>query len=74
MKRNALILGAGLALLTASAAHAQESSRLSADYLPQVAPLIHRPQVVVKRDGGRVLVLPRSLNSPAARAVERDRL
>ena len=61
MKRNALILGAALALLTASAAHAQQSSRLSAEYLRQATPLIHWPQVVVKHDGGRVRVLQRSI-------------
>ena len=45
MKRNALILGAGSALLTASvAAHAQESGHLSADYLKQATRLIHWPQ------------------------------
>jgi hypothetical protein len=43
MKRNALILAAALALLTASAAHAQESSRLSAEYLRQATPLTHWP-------------------------------
>jgi uncharacterized protein YndB with AHSA1/START domain len=43
MKRNAPILAAALALLTASAAHAQESSRLSAEYLRQATPLTHWP-------------------------------
>jgi hypothetical protein len=44
MKRNALILGAGLPLLAASTAPAQESRRLS-DYLRQATSLIHWPQV-----------------------------
>jgi uncharacterized protein YndB with AHSA1/START domain len=44
MNWNALILGAALALLTASTAHAQESSRLSAAYLRQATPLIHWPR------------------------------
>jgi hypothetical protein len=50
MKRNALILSAGLALLTASVAHAQESGRLSADYLKQATPLIHWPQGLEPRN------------------------
>ena len=50
MKRNALIVSAGLALLTASVAHAQESGRLSADYLKQGTPLIHWPQGLEPRD------------------------
>jgi len=51
MKRNALILGAGSALLTASvAAHAQESGHLSADYLKQATPLIHWPQGLEPRN------------------------
>jgi len=51
MKRNALILGTGLALLMASvAAHAQESGRLSADYLKQATPLIHWPQGLEPRN------------------------
>ena len=61
MKRHALILSAGLALLTASTAHAQESSRLSADYLRQATPLIHWPQGLVKHDGG-VHVLQASIS------------
>jgi hypothetical protein len=63
----------GLALLTASTAHAQESSRLSAGYLRQATPLIHWPQGLVKHDGGRMLVL-QPLNFRAAFAVRRDRL
>ena len=43
MKGNALILAATLALLTASAAHAQESSRLSAEYLTQTTTLTQGP-------------------------------
>jgi hypothetical protein len=62
MKRNALILGVGLALLTASTAHAQESSRLSADYLRQATPLIHWPQGLVKHDGGRMHALQPSIS------------
>jgi uncharacterized protein YndB with AHSA1/START domain len=50
MKRNALILSAGLALLTASAAHAQESGRLSADYLRQATPRINWPQGLEPRN------------------------
>ena len=51
MKRNALILGAGLALLMASvAAHAQESGSLSADYLKQATRLIHWPQGLEPRN------------------------
>ena len=50
MKRNALILGAGLALLTALTAHSQESSRLSAEYLRQATPLIHWPQGLEPRN------------------------
>jgi uncharacterized protein YndB with AHSA1/START domain len=44
MKLTALIVGAGLALLAASGSYAQESSRLSANYLRQATPLIHWPQ------------------------------
>jgi hypothetical protein len=44
MKMNAQILTAALALLTVSAAHAQESSRLSAEYLRHATPLIHWPR------------------------------
>ena len=44
MQANALILGAVLALLSATAAHSQESSRLSTVYLRQATPLIHWPQ------------------------------
>jgi uncharacterized protein YndB with AHSA1/START domain len=40
----ALILSAALALLSASAAQAQQASRLSAEYLRQATPLIHWPQ------------------------------
>ena len=40
---NTLILNTGLALVTASTIHAQESSLLSADYLKQATPLIHWP-------------------------------
>src|SRR5271154_2543779 len=51
MKRNALILGTGLALLmTSVAAHSQESGRLSADYLKQATPLIHWPQGLEPRN------------------------
>ena len=50
MKRNALILGAGLALLAALTAHAQESSRLSVEYLRQATPLIHWPQGLEPRN------------------------
>jgi len=50
MKKKALIMGAGVALLTASAAHAQESSRLSADYLKKATPLIHWPQGLEPRN------------------------
>ena len=39
MKKHALILSTGLALLTASRADAQESGRLSADYLKEATPL-----------------------------------
>ena len=42
--RDALVLGAALALLSASAAPAQESSRLSAEYLGLATLLIHWPQ------------------------------
>jgi hypothetical protein len=44
MKRHALILSAGLALVTASVADTQESGHLSADHLKQATPLIHWPQ------------------------------
>ena len=44
MKMSAQILTAALALLTVSAAHAQESSRLSAEYLRHATPLIHWPR------------------------------
>jgi uncharacterized protein YndB with AHSA1/START domain len=44
MKRHTLILSAGLALLMASVADAQESGHLSAGYLKQATPLIHWPQ------------------------------
>jgi uncharacterized protein YndB with AHSA1/START domain len=44
MNANALVLGAALALLSTSAAPAQESSRLSAEYLRLATPLIHWPQ------------------------------
>jgi Polyketide cyclase / dehydrase and lipid transport len=44
MKTSTLVLAVGLALLLPSAAHAQESSRLSAEYLRQATPLIHWPQ------------------------------
>jgi hypothetical protein len=44
MKRHALILSAGLALLTAPLAEAQESGHLSADSLKQATTLIHWPQ------------------------------
>ena len=50
MKRHALILSAGLALLTASVADAQESGHLSADYLKQATPLIHWPQGLEPRN------------------------
>jgi uncharacterized protein YndB with AHSA1/START domain len=50
MKRHALILSAGLALLTASVTDAQESGRLSADYLKQAIPLIHWPQGLEPRN------------------------
>jgi len=50
MKANALILGAALALLSATAAHSQESSRLSAVYLRQATPLIHWPQGLEPRN------------------------
>jgi hypothetical protein len=50
MKRNVLILSAGLTLLVASVAHAQESGRLSADYLKQATPLIHWPQGLEPRN------------------------
>jgi hypothetical protein len=50
MKGNARILGAALALLSASAAHAQESSRPSAEYLRQATPLIHWPQGLEPRN------------------------
>jgi uncharacterized protein YndB with AHSA1/START domain len=44
MKTNALALGTALSLLAASAAHAQQSSHLSAEYLTLATPLIHWPQ------------------------------
>ena len=50
MKRHALILSAGLALLTASVADAQESGHLSEDYLKQATPLIHWPQGLEPRN------------------------
>jgi uncharacterized protein YndB with AHSA1/START domain len=50
MKTNALVLGAALALLSASAAHAQQSSRLSAVYLRQATPLIHWPKGLEPRN------------------------
>src|SRR5277367_3847095 len=50
MKTIALIFGAGLTLLAAAAAQAQESSRLSADYLRQATPLIHWPQGLEPRN------------------------
>jgi uncharacterized protein YndB with AHSA1/START domain len=50
MKLTALVLGAGLALLTASTAHAQESNRLSAEYLQQATPLIHWPRGLEPRN------------------------
>ena len=47
---HALLLSAGLALLTASVADAQESGHLSADYLKQATPLIHWPQGLEPRN------------------------
>jgi hypothetical protein len=44
MKRNAPDLGRRLALLAASTEAAQESRRLSADWLRQATSLIHWPQ------------------------------
>jgi uncharacterized protein YndB with AHSA1/START domain len=50
MKKDALVLAEGLVLFAASAAHGQESSRLSADYLRQATPLIHWPQGLEPRN------------------------
>jgi hypothetical protein len=50
MKRTALILGAALAVLSAPSAPAQESSRLSADYLRQATPPIHWPRGLEPRN------------------------
>jgi uncharacterized protein YndB with AHSA1/START domain len=50
MKTNALVLTAGLVLFAASAAHGQESIRLSADYVRQATPLIHWPQGLEPRN------------------------
>jgi hypothetical protein len=50
MKKQALILSAGLALLTASVADAQESVHLAADYLEQATSLIHWPQGLEPRN------------------------
>jgi uncharacterized protein YndB with AHSA1/START domain len=50
MKTNMLVLAAALAALTASTAHAQESGRLSAEYLAQATPLIHWPQGLEPRN------------------------
>jgi hypothetical protein len=44
MKITELIVGTGLILLTPSAAVAQQSSHLSAQYLKQATPLIHWPE------------------------------
>jgi uncharacterized protein YndB with AHSA1/START domain len=43
MRRNMFVIWACLALLATSAAHAQQSGRLSANYLKQATPLIHWP-------------------------------
>jgi uncharacterized protein YndB with AHSA1/START domain len=43
-KSKILSVGAGIALICASAATAQESARLSADFLKQATPLIHWPK------------------------------
>ena len=44
MKLTVLVIGTGLVLLSASAALAQQSSRLSTQYLKQATPLIHWPE------------------------------
>ncbi|GLQ50042.1 SRPBCC family protein [Dyella flava] len=44
MKTNTWVLAASLAMLVASTAHGQESSRLSADDLRHATPLIHWPK------------------------------
>ena len=43
-KSKILSVGTGLALIFASAVTAQESARLSADFLKQATPLIHWPK------------------------------
>jgi uncharacterized protein YndB with AHSA1/START domain len=50
MKTSAMVLAAGLALLSSSAAQAQESGRLSAEYLRQATPLTHWPQGLEPRN------------------------
>ena len=50
MNANAVVLGAALALLSTSAASAQESSRLSAEYLRLATPLIHWPRGLEPRE------------------------
>jgi uncharacterized protein YndB with AHSA1/START domain len=50
MKLTALIMVAGVTWLAASAAHAQESSHLSANYLREASPLIHWPQGLEPRN------------------------
>jgi uncharacterized protein YndB with AHSA1/START domain len=50
MKLTALIVGAALVSLAARAAHAQEASHLSANYVRQATPLIHWPRGLEPRD------------------------
>jgi len=50
MKTNALVLGAALGLLAASATQAQQSSHLSAEYLKLATPLIHWPRGLEPRN------------------------
>jgi hypothetical protein len=50
MKLTALVIGIGLVLISASAALAQQSSRLSAQYLTQPTPSIHGPEGLEPRN------------------------
>jgi uncharacterized protein YndB with AHSA1/START domain len=50
MKLTALVISTGLVLISASAALAQQSSRLSAQYLTLATPLIHWPEGLEPRN------------------------
>jgi hypothetical protein len=50
MKLNAMLIGAGITLLSASMVYAQEATRLSPEYLAQATTLIHWPQGLEPRN------------------------